>query len=109
MPNNTSKGRRMGGGGRLYPYNRDTNDSVPIIGDNLAGMEDLAECMLDTTKHGMDDKCRKDYRNRLSRIIKYLKSDHPDYYEIGVVKVSEVDQNNAAKYFFNSYRAIGFL
>ena len=37
MPNNTSEGRRMGG--RMYPFQRDTNDLVPIIGCDLPGIE----------------------------------------------------------------------
>ena len=48
----------------------------------------------------MKDNCRKDYRNRMQRIMKYWEKERPDIYSTGVVDVSKQDQNDPTKYFF---------
>ena len=50
MPNNTSKGRRMGG--RMYPFQQDTNDLVPIIGCDLPGIEGCKKRQDSSNKSG---------------------------------------------------------
>lgn len=74
---------------------------VPVIGANLAAPPDLAARYNETAQHAMADSCRRNYRQRIARIIKFWKEKAPDYYAVGVKKVSVTDLTDQTKYFFN--------
>jgi hypothetical protein len=57
------------GTGRIRSHERPTDNSAPILGENLSDIgEDYVNALHDTVRRGMNDKCRKDYRRRLQRI-----------------------------------------
>ena len=62
-------GRRQTG--RIRPAERETNNDVPILGNELPLPQDLTSRLNQTKKHGMEDKTRRDYRNRILRIITF--------------------------------------
>ena len=54
------------------------------------------ELIRTTKKEDINEKPRKEYRNRIRHIYVFLKEKYPEYYTIGVIKVSEdnkADQN----------------
>jgi hypothetical protein len=73
---------------------REVDNSVPTLGDDLVPEDDaiLTHAVHETISQGMtSENTRKNYRNRITKIISHLKSHFPDYYEIGVKKVSQAD------------------
>ena len=54
-----------------------------ILGHDLEIDEEVANDIIATQQAGMGDKTRKDYRNRIKRIIKYFRTTSNGYYEIG--------------------------
>ena len=97
----TSSSRRTG---RIQIHHREVDDGAAIIGGDLDLGEHFAEDLQGTLRLEMSDATRHNYRRRLLRIIHYLKSNFPTYYEQGVVQVSEVDLQDPSKYYFNKYK-----
>ena len=102
MPRTTGQQRR---GGRILPHQRDTNDDVAILGENLDDIGgNFQQNYNEVKKHAMSDKNRKDYRCRIIRVCKYWKEHCPDYYAIGVKKVTNEDLHDASKYYYGRYK-----
>jgi hypothetical protein len=97
-----SRGNRTG---RIRSDQRPTDNSAPILGQNLSDIgEDYEDALHETVKRGMDDKCRKDYRRRQLRIAEFWEKNCPQYYEVGVREVAEVDLNDKTKFYFGRYK-----
>jgi hypothetical protein len=92
---------RPRGGGRIRPEHRLTNNDVAILGSDLTLPVELAGMYHETKKYAMSYSCRRNYRCRLRRVAQFWKDNDPEYYEIGVVAVSEEDRNDPSKYFFD--------
>ena len=95
-----SRGQRGHRGGRIHSQQRETNDTAPTVGNDLALPADLAERYNETASFAHNDKTRQDYHNRIKRIITFWKENDPTYYAVGVCKVSEADLADATKYHF---------
>ena len=54
-------------GGRILPHQRDTNDAVAILGENLDMGDDFQQNYNESLKHGLTDKNRRDYRCRMAQ------------------------------------------
>ena len=92
-------------GGRILPHQRDTNDAVAILGENLEDIgDDFQQNYNEAKKHEMGDKNRRDYRCRIIRVCKYWKKNCPDYYAIGVKKVTNEDLNDESKFYYRRYK-----
>ena len=92
----TSSGRS----GRLQ---RNTNDTVPIIGSSLvpAVDETINDALHDTLTQGMSHATRRNYRCRIAKIIQHFREKFPEYYQIGVRQLTEEEKADKTKYFFN--------
>ena len=90
-------------GGRIRPEQRDTDDSVPILGTTLEAPIDLSTGYMNTMKLDMTDTCRKDYRNRIKRMIKYWRENCADYYQVGVRTVSQEYLGVERYYYYNRF------
>ena len=95
--------RTRGSGGRILPHQRDTNDAVAILGENLDLGNDFTQNYNESLKHGLSDKNRKDYRCRIVRVCKYWKEHCPDYYAIGVREVTDEDLKDESKFYYGHY------
>ena len=91
-------------GGRILPHQRDTNDAVAILGENLDMGDDFQQNYNESLKHGLSDKNRRDYRCRIVRVCKYWKDHCPEYYAIGVKKVTNRDLNDESKFYYKRYK-----
>ncbi|KAL9181723.1 hypothetical protein ACHAXT_012066 [Thalassiosira profunda] len=80
MPRNT----RRQGGGRILPHQRDTDDTTPVLGANIELRAEHRDAIVTTEGKSMEDKCRRDYRNRIKEIL-------PGYFEVGT-KVLTVEE-----------------
>lgn len=88
---------------RLLPHERDTNDAAPILGSTLLPTvdESVSNALHDTISKGMNDGTRRNYRNRIARIMKYLEENFPEYYQIGVRTLTQEERADKTKYHFN--------
>jgi len=90
-------------GGRIYPHDRNVDDSVPLLGVNLTVDVEYQRQYHEAQAVAMEDKSRKDYRCRLLRIIKYWEKECPDYYRIGVRQVTKDELNDGSKFYYGRY------
>jgi len=96
--------RSRGHGGRIHIHERDVNDQVPIIGETLDLGEDFHESLQGTLSKQMDDRTRRNYRNRLKRMMEFWEKNHPEYYQAGVRDVTEQEMNDPSKYYFKKFK-----
>ena len=87
---------------RIRPEQRTTNDETPTLGTELVLPQDLDARYNKTQKHAMTDTCRRDYRCRIQRVIKFWQVKDPGYYEVGVRDVPLDKYENEMNYFYPS-------
>ena len=84
MPRNS--GTRRSHGGRIRPYERDTNDAVPIIGADIEVNEDHRESVRATLNNGRDKRTLQNNRNRIREICRFLQENYRSYCDAGGVR-----------------------
>ena len=88
MPNPnapTNTGARASG--RIPVAFRATNDSVGILGEDVDVGDDYNAIVQETLDKEITEKTRKNYRNRLKKIIDYWREHCNEYYQQGVRQV----------------------
>ena len=101
--------QRRSGGGRIYPHERDTNDTAPVLGSTLDVDDAHLELVRETESEFINDRLRKEYRNRISHIYKFWQEQYPDYYEVGVRNLTDDDYANPDVFHHNNDRDLGEL
>jgi hypothetical protein len=86
--------------GRIRPHQRDTDDAAPVLGSALAAPEGFLEKFNETNEKSMSTACRKNYRQRLARIITFWKESSPDYYAVGVREISEELGKDPTRFYY---------
>jgi len=86
--------KRGGGSGRILPHERDVNDEAQILGHNLEIDEEVANDIIATQQASMTDKCRKEYRNRIKRVINHFRTNSNEYYKIGTRVLSPEEKSD---------------
>ena len=81
---------------------RNTNDAAPILGNSLLPVVDdsVSNALHDTLTQAMNDGTRRNYRNRIARVIKYLEENFKDYYQIGVRTLTPEEVGDKTRYHF---------
>ena len=81
--------------GRIYPSQRNTNDAVPILGNELDDIgDDHLKLVRETEGHAASRDRDKDYRRRIKRIYQWLETNCVDYCKIGVKTLSNEEKND---------------
>ena len=80
-----------GGGGRILPSQRaaDADDTTPILGEGIAIQTEHHVSIVTTENKSLDDKTRKNYRNRIKEKIEWIKQNYPEYIPVGVKDLSD--------------------
>ena len=99
---------RGGGGGRIHVHQRETDDSVPIIGSDIAIKENHAAAAQTTQAKGMKDKTRREHRSRLNHLIKFWSEEYEEYFERGTYVLTDAQKADASKYYFNNDRDLRY-
>lgn len=85
--------------GRIRPDQRNTDDTTPTIeGPGLRPEHEAA--IFSTEDKSMSDGCRRNYRNRIRRMIEWMKDSYPDVFEQSVRVVTNEERDNAASYYW---------
>ena len=105
MARGGSSGRRSGGGGRIRPGDRDTDDVTQPIAASEELHADDAAAIRETESKSMKNSCRRDYRNRNERFMQWLStSKYKQYYRDGIRPVAEDETLDESKYYFGKTR-----
>ena len=95
MPNRT--------GGRIYLHNRQVDNEAVVIGSHLEFGSSFKDQLNETMSHGLKDDTRRNYRQRIASIIRYLETHHPEYYDLGTREVTTEELHDKSKYYFGSF------
>jgi hypothetical protein len=75
--------------GRIRPHERDTDDTVEILGANISVSAEHTAAVKATERQDLNEKNKRNYRNRIKHIYEWLEITYPEYYKVGVVELSE--------------------
>ena len=103
-------GRRPDGqsGGRIHVHSRNTDDTTPIIGADLAIQEAHTSAITMTQDLSMTNKCQVEYRNRIAKIINWVKYLYPTYFEDGTREVSEEELQDPRSFHHKNKRDLHY-
>ena len=97
------------GGGRICPSDRNTDNATAIIGGNVALSEEHQTAVVSTEAKSMKDSCRRDYRNRNTRFIKWLEaSRYTEVAQEGIRPFTTEEKSNPLKYCFGHEKDLKF-
>jgi hypothetical protein len=83
---------RGGGGGHIRPHERETNDSVAILGANLEIQAAHSQGVRNTEQRGLVVRTKRNYRNRIKEMYIFFSLFYKDYYSVGVQKLSKAER-----------------
>jgi hypothetical protein len=78
-------------GGRIWPFERETDDSVAILGANLKIQAGHSQGVRNTEQRGLVVRTKRNYRNQTKEMYVFFSLNYKDYYNVGVRKLSEDD------------------
>ena len=89
---------RQGGGGRINPHDRDTDDVTPTVaGPGISGQH--AAAIFTTAAQGLSKKVRTEHRSCIRRFIKFLYEQYHTIYEECTILVSQELRPDATNYY----------
>ena len=92
--------------GHIHLHQRNTDGVSELIHADIAITAEHAEEINATTKKEMDDKTRKEYRNRIRHIYSWWMIHYPTYFENGTRVLTEEDKNDQVKFHHTNDRDI---
>ncbi|KAL3800306.1 hypothetical protein HJC23_003602 [Cyclotella cryptica] len=95
---------RRGGGGRILVHQRTVDDQTQTIGGDIVIKDEHTEGIIETEHQSMEDKTRREYRNRIMRIIDWLRVNYPSYFEEGTRLLSEEEKQDKVFFAHQTHR-----
>ena len=86
------------GGGRIEVHDRNVDDTTKIIGEDIAIDDVHTQDINETEQSSMEDRTRKEYRNRIGRVCKWTETGYPEYYELGTRILDEDEKKDIVKF-----------
>ena len=80
--------------GRTRTCDRNTNDSVDLLGNDVTIDATHQVMVRNTERLEINLRLQNEYRNRISHIYKFLETHYPDYYVVGVRKLTDADRDD---------------
>ncbi|KAL7538044.1 hypothetical protein ACHAXR_008244 [Thalassiosira sp. AJA248-18] len=77
-----------------------------VIGASIEINQEHTDDIIDTEQKSMEDKTRREYRNRIARIYKWWLKEYPDYFEEGTRVLSDDEKNDTIKFHHRNDRDI---
>ena len=99
-------GRRSGG--RIQLSDRDVDDTTAIIDGDIEIEEVHATDIIETEQSSMEDKTRREYRNRIARIYNWMEKKYPTYFENGTRILGEGEMKDTVKFHHNNKRDLKY-
>ena len=109
MPRSRRGGSR-GGGGRIRVHERTVDDEAELIGGAIELSAEHRNDIVETEQMDMADKTRREYRNRIKRIYKWLmnSTDYPGYFEEGTRLVTQAEKEDSVKFHHTNNRDLKY-
>ncbi len=92
------RSRRGGGGGRILPHTRDTDDSTPTVSGHGVSAAHAA-AIFATSDQGLTKRVRHTHRARIRRFVNFLFENYGDIYELCTCIISPEDRANPELYY----------
>ena len=92
--------------GRIRAVDRDADDNVEILGANVAVNDDHLDAVRETTSNKIDNQTKRNYRNRLKKMMDFWQNTYPEYYAEGVRVLTEEDLSNPDIYWWKNTRDV---
>ena len=77
------------GGGRIHVHQRNVDDGTAIIRGDAPILEEHSSEITATEQSQMEDRTRKEYRNRIRHIYRWWMEAYPEYFEQGAYVLSD--------------------
>jgi len=98
MPNATNRHH-----GRIHAYQRQTNDDVDVIGDDIVVTDEHVAAIRETDDNDVVLATKKNYRNRIKELYEWLLENYPEYCVLGGVQELTDDDVDRAFHHRNTY------
>ena len=92
--------------GRIRLSDREVDDGCNILGDHLSLKDDHVSSVKQTEKHSSARKTRIDHCNRIKEFIKWIEINYPDYYSVGVTKLTPSQKADEEFYYKSTHDLI---
>ena len=89
-------------GGRIRPHERDVDDSVPILGENIEIQDQHSQEVRLTEQRGLNVATKRNYRNRIKEIYTFLSLKYNAYYSLGVRELSEAELSDPDSFYWKN-------
>ena len=98
--------RAGGGGGCIQLHDRTVDDTAEIIDAGIDVAEEHYEEIMVTEAQQMEDRTRREYRNRIKHVCRFWMEMYPAYFEVGTRLLSESDKQDRTLFHHNNDRDI---
>jgi hypothetical protein len=78
-------------GGRIRPFERETDDSVAILGADLKMQAAHSQGVRNMEQQGLAVRTKRNYRNQIKEMYVFFSLNYKDCYDVGIQKLSEED------------------
>jgi len=93
-------------GGRILLHDRTVDDTAAIIDAGIDVAEEHYEEIRATEAQQMEDKTRREYRNRIKHIYRWWMETYPAYFEVGTRTLSEAEKEDQEAFHHTNDRDI---
>ncbi|KAL3789407.1 hypothetical protein HJC23_001955 [Cyclotella cryptica] len=99
-----ARGGCRGPGGRIHVHQRNVDDKTQTIRGDIVINHEHLDGIIETEQRSMEDKTRREYRNRIKHIIDWLMVHYPTYFEEGTRLLSEDEKQEKVFFAHNTNR-----
>ena len=90
--------------GRIRAVDRDADDDVDILGDDVSVNEEHLNAVRETTGNKLNTETKRNYRNRLNKMMSFWQREYPEYYAKGVRDLQPEDLANPDIFWWKNRR-----
>ena len=92
------------GGGRILPHQRNADNGTPTIGASVSLQSQHRDAIVATEKRSMEDKCRKDCRNRIKETCARLEKERPECCRDGTKVLTQAEKEDDVLFYHKNDR-----
>ena len=89
--------------GRIHPHQRNADFSSSLLGDDIELGKLYVSNVQATEDFKIDVKTKRTHRNRIKQFYTFLETAFPQYYEVGVRRLSAEEMQDKKKILLEKY------
>lgn len=94
--------RRTTQGGRIGSFDHDTMKDSLILGANIEMLEENSSSARQMEQNDVSLRAKRDYRNRIKKVYKFIEQQYPGYYTVSVRELSVEELADQDKWWHNN-------